>query len=224
MYIAFEGIDGAGTTTQTGALCSRLMDAGYRRPTETCQPTGALIGSIVRKILGGEQLDLIVTPELLGLLFAADRLHSAEYLRHAMDGDSIVVSDRSVYSSLAYQGVITKDDAWVEAINKFACVPDMLIFIETEPSIAARRLSQRVGELEEFDKDMDLQVKVAERYKFIADNIKMSLAGYISDWPGGEAFLCKHLLVYDGSIPAECLSEQIASDVISILKKEEIQS
>jgi dTMP kinase len=101
-YVAFEGVDGAGKTTVARAVAAGLRDVGYV-VLEVREPGGTTAGEAIRRILlerGGA-----VAPWTEALLFAAGRAQlAAEVIRPALEAGKVVVSDRSVYSSLAYQG------------------------------------------------------------------------------------------------------------------------
>lgn len=101
-YLALEGIEGAGKSTVGGRLSERLAGLGHRVLTVR-EPGGTPIGERVREVLLVEEHAL--TPWSEALLFAAARAQLvAEVLTPALRDGSWVVSDRSVYSSLAYQG------------------------------------------------------------------------------------------------------------------------
>ncbi len=137
LYIAVEGIDGAGKTTQSRLLVKTLRSKGIRTIL-TSEPTDMPIGKLIKKELNGKRR---FSEDVLALLFAADRLmHNEKVIKPALKKGITVVSDRSVISSLAYQTVATSKRKWVELINKFAARPDVVIFIDVEPSKALRRL------------------------------------------------------------------------------------
>ncbi len=172
LFIVLEGVDGAGTTTQT----KQLIDGHRRRglPVHaTREPSDGPIGNMLRQILGGR----VVVPGLRGprppswstmaLLFAADRLDhvEAEILPNLQDGVT-VVSDRYVHSSVAYQSV-TGDDAdavaWVKELNRHARRPDLTIVLDVPPAVASQRRIERGHGREIYDDD-GLQAQLAAFY------------------------------------------------------------
>jgi dTMP kinase len=140
--LVLEGLDGAGTTTQSRLLGERLRAEG--RPVHvTAEPSGGPVGALVRQVLtrrvagrGGGDFD----PAALALLFAADRLdhHAVEIAPKLADGVD-VVSDRYTLSSLAYQGLAVGDAGWVEAVNARAPAADLTVFLRARPEVALRR-------------------------------------------------------------------------------------
>jgi dTMP kinase len=78
----------------------------------------------------------------------------------ALDGGKIVVSDRYVYSSLAYQGAAGLDLKWIEMVNEHAIRPDLAIFVDVEPVAVVRRLKPKKSVME----DLETQYKVREVY------------------------------------------------------------
>jgi dTMP kinase len=142
--IVFEGIDGAGTTTQTALLHDALIGRGIKaartfEPTDG--PAGALIKQLLRRRLTfnsahGEKL----LEKTLALLFAADRLdHMAQTVLPLTAAGTHVISDRNKLSSLAYQSLDAPLD-WVKELNRFAPEPDLLIFLDVPPDAALKRL------------------------------------------------------------------------------------
>jgi dTMP kinase len=166
-FIVLEGLDGAGTTTQSRLLGERLRDAG-RRAHVTAEPSGGPVGALLRQVLqkringgAGDGFD----PHALALLFAADRLDhlSAEVLPRLAAGED-VVSDRYTLSSLAYQSLTTGDARWVEEINGRARAPDVTIFLRVRAGLALgrRRGAGTTPELYEVDA---FQRRVARSYE-----------------------------------------------------------
>ena len=165
--IVVEGLDGAGTTTQSRLLGERLAAEGGTVHV-TAEPSRGPVGALVRQVLtrrvvgsGGDGFD----PAALALLFAADRLdhHAVEIAPKLAEGVD-VVSDRYVLSSLAYQGLATGDAAWVESVNARAPAADVTLFLRARPEVALRR--RRAASLDrEIFEVSSFQRKVAESYE-----------------------------------------------------------
>jgi dTMP kinase len=142
LFVTFEGIDRSGKTTQARLLCDALGAAalGVR------EPGGTPAGERVRDLLKDAAVPLGAEAE--ALLFAAARAELVErVIRPALEDGRVVVSDRFLDSSLAYQGGargLGIDE--VEGINRFATgglVPDLTFLLELDAEIAARRVGER---------------------------------------------------------------------------------
>ncbi|HEX2126958.1 MAG TPA: dTMP kinase [Thermoleophilaceae bacterium] len=161
LFVTFEGIDRSGKTTQARLLCEALGDAavGVR------EPGGTEAGERVRAILKDPLVPL--SPETEALLFAAARAELvAEHILPALAEGRIVVSDRFLDSSLAYQGGargLGIED--VERVNRFATRalrPDLTFLLEISPAEAAAR----AGEHDRFeDEGATLQEAVLAAYE-----------------------------------------------------------
>lgn len=149
-FIVFEGLDGAGTTTQIRNL-AKYYEFNKREYTITREPTSNPIGELVRKVL---QKKVETTPEALAFLYAADRsdhLYNPSYgIARLLEEGRIVMSDRYFYSSIAYQSVEC-DPSLIRTINSFPS-PEFLIFIDTPVEDCMRRIEKRGEEKELFDR------------------------------------------------------------------------
>ncbi len=166
-FLVLEGLDGAGTTTQSDLLCAWLRKRG-RKVHATAEPSRGPFGALVRQILAGRVTGGkagAVDPAALALLFAADRLdHVASEVEPRLAEGCDVVSDRYALSSLAYQAVATGDARWVEWINARAPAPDLTVFLEVRPDVALRRRFAASAERELFEVPA-FQRKVALAYR-----------------------------------------------------------
>jgi dTMP kinase len=161
-----EGLDGAGTTTQTERLAAALRAEGHAVLT-TREPSDGPVGTLIRQALTGR---LVLpggagplAPETLALLFAADRTdHLRAKVLPALEAGKVVLSDRYVLSSLAYQGA-SLPMAWVDAINAHAIPADLTLFVGVAPEVAARRRAVRGEAAELFEAD-EAQRRIARQY------------------------------------------------------------
>ncbi len=105
IFISFEGVDGVGKTTQVERLRA-YVEAQGRECVVTREPGGTVLGVAIRELLlgGVEGSDADIAPRAEALLFAADRAqHVAEVIRPALERGAVVITDRYLDSSLAYQ-------------------------------------------------------------------------------------------------------------------------
>lgn len=133
MYIIFEGIDGAGKSTQIQILKEWLEDNGLDVET-LVEPTDSEIGKLIRMLLKSPDAETEKMQKTLGLLFAADRMLIRDKLD---DNDKIILSDRSFISSLAYQEPLD----WIKEINRYVKKPDLVLFLDISPDNASKRYS-----------------------------------------------------------------------------------
>ena len=141
MFISFEGPDGAGKTTQIAILADRLKAEGMQVVT-TREPGGTAIGACLRSLL----LDATysITPATEALLMTADRAeHVAQVIRPALAAGSIVVSDRYLDSTLAYQGGGRRLDvellASLQQLATGGLLPDLTLLLDLPVEDGIRR-------------------------------------------------------------------------------------
>jgi dTMP kinase len=158
--IVVEGIDGAGTTTQTEMLRQWLQRTGIPS-LATREPSDGPLGVVVRQHLG-RHVEL-GSPEAEALAFAADRMYHVAYdVVPALEKGTTVVADRYYLSSLAYQA-LSCDLAWVREINRFALRPDLTVFLSVPVNVGMERFSGRATR-ERFEEDHGELVRIVERY------------------------------------------------------------
>ena len=144
LFISIEGIDGVGKSTQSDLLEEFLASQG-QTVVRTFEPGGTELGQEIRHLLLHRKGD--VAPRAEALLYAADRAHHvATKIRPALDRGEVVLTDRYLDSSVAYQGVgraLKAED--VRAISMFAVeglLPNLTILLDLEASEAATRRNQ----------------------------------------------------------------------------------
>lgn len=156
LFVVFEGGDGAGKSTQSGLLVEALRGAGHE-PVVTREPGGTPLGAQIRALLlhGGA-----VAPRAEALLFAADRAHHVEeVVRPALRAGQVVVSDRYIDSSVAYQGAgrdlpaadIRDLSAWATE----GLVPDLTVLLDVVPSTGRARVAGRSGAADRMEGEPD---------------------------------------------------------------------
>ena len=164
-FIAFEGIDGSGKSTQISLLTERLKNEGIYCYT-TMEPTSSPIGSLIHQIMTGR---VKTDNRVIAGLFVADRL---DHLLNEVDGilskineGTTVITDRYYFSSYAYHSVDMPME-WVIKANEQSSMilrPTITIFIDVNPDVAIERIAKNRFHQELFEKKSRL-VKVRENY------------------------------------------------------------
>ena len=159
IFIVIDGIDGCGSTTQTAKLGEKLIEKGIKVHL-TCEPSQLPVGKLLRHYLQ----DNSSPSPTDALLFAADRVeHYYNEIKPKLDNGFIVISDRYIEASIAYQSaqaLLHQNDLdspfqemnldWVRLINKFAPQPDLTFIIDIDPRISLSRKSPTLA-LEKFE-------------------------------------------------------------------------
>ena len=193
--IVLEGLDGAGTTTQTRRLVEHLTERGGKAHA-TREPSDGPIGQLIRQMLTGSHTvpGQSIAQSTFGLLFAADRLdHLQREVEPKLAAGVTVVSDRWYHSSLAYQGTGADRD-WITLLNARARRPDLTIFLQVRPEVAAAR-RVAAGRVQELFEDLRMQEEVAAGYK--ATNSELAALG-------------ERIEVIDGEVSADTVFASIA--------------
>jgi len=191
-FIVLEGGDGSGKTTQARALYSALRHEGYKVHL-TAEPSRSTAGRLIqRKILHGKK----TSPEVEALLFAADRfLHLESEILPALADGKIVVCDRYMYASFAYQGAQGVDSHWLREINRFAAKTDLALYLDVPAETGMSRIKRKKSVLER----PELQGRVRDEY------LKMVQAG--------------ELTLVDGTQPIRKVGENILDLVTRRLRE-----
>lgn len=142
LWVTLEGGDGAGKTTQAAALEAWLRQAG-RAVVRTREPGGSEVGVLIRDIVLHHRGD--IAPRAEALLYAADRAHHVEtVVRPALARGEVVIQDRYLDSSVAYQGAGRVLDAHeVRELSLWAAegaLPDLTVLLDLDPRAARERL------------------------------------------------------------------------------------
>ena len=199
-FITFEGGDGAGKSTQLTLLVDWLTEHG-QQVVESREPGGTELGIELRNIVLHRRG--YMTPRAEALLYAADRAHNiATVVRPAIEAGKIVVQDRYVDSSLAYQGagrVLLPDE--IRSLNTWATeglVPDLTVLLDLDPTLGKSR------------KTVDLY-----------DRLEAETAGFHAAVRGAYLALADaepdRFLVLDATRPIEYLAASIRSRVSTLL-------
>lgn len=166
-FVCIEGLDGSGKTTHTHRLVRNLQKKGFDAA-YTTEPSRGELGKFIREsvLQGKKRVPRVVE----AVLFAADRVeHLEKDVKPALMEGKVVVSDRCVYSSLAYQGAAGLDLEWIEEINRFALPPDLALYIDAPPEVVVKRIRRKKSVMER----LETQRKVREVYMKFVDNGKL---------------------------------------------------
>jgi dTMP kinase len=167
VFICIEGLDGCGKTTQAKLLAKKLAQS--YNSVYTSEPSRGNIGTFIRKrcLYGEKRLSTIVE----ALLFAADRFeHVENEIRPALREGRLVISDRYVYSSLAYQGAAGLSLEWIRTVNEHALKPDLAVFIDVKLETVMNRLKSKrsvMENIETLEKARDIYLKFVAKGELI---------------------------------------------------------
>jgi dTMP kinase len=170
LFVSFEGGDGSGKTTQLRLLAEWLADRGLPVVT-TREPGGTPLGNQLRNVvMHGEH----VSPRAEALLYAADRAHHvATVVRPALAGGAVVLTDRYLDSSVAYQGAgRALGTAEVERINLWATeglLPDLTVLLDLDPAAGLARLTGVPDRLERAGQEFHTRTRQAFLERAAAD-------------------------------------------------------
>lgn len=199
LFITFEGLDGAGKSTQAGLLAAHLKNRAKEGVFATSEPTQFLPGGLVRSRLLG---DWMCSSDCLQLLFASDRGHhlEKEIIPRLKKGES-VICDRYAFSSFAYGG-IESDPDWLMDVNSRFILPDLTIFLEVSAKDCVQRLAKQGRSIELFEKQDKLE-KVQTNYHAIIERFRMADAD---------------IVVFDGSQPVESVAKEVNAAVLKKIR------
>ncbi|MBO0780892.1 MAG: dTMP kinase [Ktedonobacteraceae bacterium] len=174
-FISFEGLDGAGKTTQL-ALLQRWLEQQRISYVLTREPGGTPLGSELRHLLFGRS-DLAISPLAEAFLFQADRAqHFADVIVPAIEAGKLVISDRCYDSSIAYQGAA--QGVGIELVEQLSLIatagrsPDLTILLDLAPSqVHVRTHDETRGEHSRFDAEsLSFHQRLREAFLALAQN------------------------------------------------------
>lgn len=167
VFISFEGVDGVGKTTQVERLRAYAESLG-RRAVVTREPGGTGLGRAIRRMLlhGVDGAVADITPRAEALLFAADRAqHVAEVIRPALDRGDVVITDRYLDSSLAYQaGGRELTPAEIRDLSLWATdglLPERTYLLDMDPAVSHGRLTHGEDRMESAGGDFQTRTRRA---------------------------------------------------------------
>jgi len=189
--IAFEGLDQSGKQTQAELLRDRLKQAGHKARLVSFPDYATSIGEEIARALQGER---DYGPEVMQLLYIANRYERKADLERWLQGGLILVADRYTASSVAYGAAQGVDAAWLEELQKFLPVAALTILLDIQPATAVQR---KAVDRDRYERDLAMQERVRETY--------MTLA-HASSW-----------IIFDGERRKELIAEDVFQSVTSRL-------
>ena len=141
MLVTFEGIEGSGKTTQVELLCKYLSDKGYQ-VVKTREPGGTALGEALRRVLLQKDLNVLPLSELL-IFMAVRSQHMEEVIMPALSRGAVVICDRFVDATYAYQGYGRGVDLGIIAtLNRLVTkgvTPNLTILLDCDVDVGLRR-------------------------------------------------------------------------------------
>ena len=202
LWITFEGGDGAGKTTQA-SLLERWLRGEGRTVVRTREPGGTEVGALIRDIVLHHRGDVEARAE--ALLYAADRAHHvATLVRPALARGEIVIQDRYLDSSVAYQGAgRVLDAAQIRDLSLWAtedALPDLTVLLDLDPASARARLDADDKPFDRLESEQaDFHARVRKAFLELA------------------AAEPERFLVLDATLPADDLAAAVRARVVALL-------
>lgn len=205
-FISFEGPDGSGKTTISSLVSKELMKQGFH-VVYTREPGGIRISEKIRDlILDPENIEMDAKTEAL-LYAASRRQHLVEKIIPNLEKGKLVISDRFVDSSLAYQGVGRELGIQeVYELNMFAIegfMPELTIYLDIDPQKGLDRIGQRAFRDRLDQEDLLFHQRVSEGYEVIKEKYQARMK------------------IFDASLSIEALVTQITAYIIDWIEKHE---
>jgi dTMP kinase len=167
LLIAFEGLDQSGKQTQAELLRDRLKAEGHKVRLLSFPDYGTSIGEEIARALQGER---DYGPDVMQLLYVANRYERKDEILRWLDGGLILICDRYRASSVAYGEAMGLDGAWLADMQKYLPEPDITFLLDIAPEISARR---KTSDRDKFERDLEMLAHVRDSY------IRQSNKGWI---------------------------------------------
>jgi dTMP kinase len=156
--IAFEGLDQSGKQTQAEMLRDRLKLDGHKSRLESFPDYATSIGEEIARALQGERE---YGPDVMQLLYIANRYERKPDMQRWLDGGLILVCDRYLASSVAYGEAFGLDPVWLTDIQKFLPPATATVLLDIAPETAVKRKS---ADRDKYERDLALQSRVRDSY------------------------------------------------------------
>jgi dTMP kinase len=163
LLIAFEGLDQSGKQTQAELLRDHLKAAGRKVRMLSFPDYGTSIGEEIARALQGER---DYGPDVMQLLYIANRYERRPEMQEWLDGGLILICDRYRASSVAYGEAFDLDGAWLTDAQKYLPAPDITFLLDIAPETSARR---KTSDRDRYERDLQLLSRVRDSYLRQAD-------------------------------------------------------
>jgi dTMP kinase len=157
--IAFEGLDQSGKQTQAELLRDRLKEDGRKARLVSFPDYGTSIGEEIARALAGERE---YGPDVMQLLYVANRYERKPDLERWLEGGLVLVCDRYTASSVAYGEAMGLDPAWLADMQKQLPPAALTIVLDIAPETAVKR---KAVDRDRYERDLALQARVRESYR-----------------------------------------------------------
>jgi len=158
MLIAFEGLDQSGKQTQAELLRDRLKQGGHKARLVSFPDYATSIGEEIARALQGERE---YGPDVMQLLYVANRYERKPDLQRWLDGGLILVCDRYMASSVAYGEAQGLEPAWLTDMQRFLPPPALTILLDIAPETAVQR---KAVDRDRYERDLAMQARVRDSY------------------------------------------------------------
>jgi dTMP kinase len=158
LLIAFEGLDQSGKQTQAELLRDRLKADGHKVRLLSFPDYGTSIGEEIARALQGER---DYGPDVMQLLYVANRYERKDEILRWLEGGLILICDRYRASSVAYGEAMGLDPAWLTDMQKFLPEPDITFLLDIAPETSAKR---KTSDRDKYERDLQLLSRVRESY------------------------------------------------------------
>jgi dTMP kinase len=159
LLIAFEGLDQSGKQTQAERLRDHLKQDGRKARLVSFPDYGTSIGEEIARALAGER---DYGPDVMQLLYVANRYERKPDLQRWLDGGLILVCDRYTASSVAYGEALGLDPGWLAEIQAFLPPASLTIMLDIAPETAVQR---KAVDRDRYERDLAMQGRVRESYR-----------------------------------------------------------
>ena len=163
LLIAFEGLDQSGKQTQAELLRDSLKAEGRKSRLVSFPDYGTSIGEEIARALQGERE---YGPEVMQLLYVANRYERQLDLRRWLEGGLVLVCDRYIASSLAYGEAQGLDPGWLADLQRFLPQPSLTVLLDISPETSVQR---KAVDRDRYERDVEMQQRVRESYRRLAD-------------------------------------------------------